>query len=57
MNNQGYIYNCPKKCPIRKKCFIIKLTSELAQPIEVLKKCEACHGQDIIVTIGGSRPP
>lgn len=55
MNSQGYIYNCPRQCPIRKHCFIIKTEQELERPISVLKKCEAEKGRDIKVVIGAAR--
>ena len=61
MQKQGYIYNCPEPCPIKKHCFIIKTEAELIAPIAVLKKCEARKGKDIRVEIGGeqdrARPP
>lgn len=46
------IYYCPKVCPIRKHCFVIKLVKELPEPLTVLKKCPACNGQDIRIVIG-----
>jgi hypothetical protein len=51
------IYRCSEKCPIKKKCFVIKTLSKLRYPIKVLLKCPAKHNQDITVTIGGDRPP
>ena len=56
MNKQGYIYRCPKKCPIGKNCFVIKVPERIEHPLTVLLKCIASKS-DIEVTIGGSRPP
>lgn len=53
---QPVIYNCPERCPIRKRCFIIKVEEALKEPLIVLKKCEAQKGKDIRVEIGGERP-
>lgn len=54
---QPIIYNCPERCPIKKRCFIIKLEYPLKEQVIVLKKCDAKKGKDIRVTIGGERPP
>lgn len=51
------IYRCSEKCPIKKKCFVIKTLSKLPYPIKVLLKCPAKQGKDIIITIGENRPP
>ena len=51
-----FIYKCPQKCPINKKCFIIKLTSPLKEKTTVLQKCPAVK-RDIPIEIGGERPP
>lgn len=50
---QPVIYYCPNKCPIKKRCFIIKVEKALKEPIFVLKKCDAIKGKDIRVKIGG----
>lgn len=52
---EGFIYNCPMLCPIRKHCFIVKTESELTEPLIILKKCDAEKGKDIRVRIGGTR--
>lgn len=58
---EGFIYNCPMRCPIGKSCFVVKTASELKEPLVVLKKCAAEKGKDIKVSIGGDqkreRPP
>jgi len=58
---EGFIYNCPVRCPIRKHCFIVKTEQELKEPLIILKKCDAEKGKDIRVSIGGEqsrvRPP
>lgn len=56
MYKQEYTYRCPLKCPIHKKCFIIKVTEEIKEPITVLQKCLA-RKSDIKITIGNTRPP
>lgn len=56
MKKTGYVYKCPKQCPIHKHCFVIKLEDQLKQPLTVLLKCVAQKG-DIKVEIGGERPP
>lgn len=56
MTRREYIYRCPEKCPIGKKCFVIKVAEEIKKPIIVLQKCRARKG-DIKVSIGGTRPP
>ncbi len=55
MQTQGYIYYCTAKCPIRKKCFVIKTEQMLSAPLIVLKKCEARKGQDIRIIVGETR--
>lgn len=55
--NSGITYHCPRRCPIRKKCFIIKTEEPIPVQIPVLKKCQAENGGDIRVLIGGNRPP
>lgn len=51
------IYRCPKRCPINKKCFLLKVREPIKQSIEILQKCPAEHGKDISITIGKDRPP
>lgn len=46
------IFYCDRKCPIGKHCFIIKTKNSLKWPIQVLKKCVAKGGKDIVITIG-----
>ncbi len=50
--SDGYIYKCPKRCPINKHCFVIKLENELTSSLAVLKKCDAKKGRDIRIRIG-----
>ena len=50
------IYRCPRKCPINKTCFILKVPEKIKEPIKVLQKCPA-ERKDILVVIGGVRPP
>lgn len=54
--NKDNIYNCNRKCPIGKHCFIIKTAKPLREPIDVLVKCRKTK-KDILVTIGELRPP
>lgn len=56
--NREYIYHCNRKCPINKRCFIIKLAEPLKEPITVLQKCKATK-VDIKITVGDDiiRPP
>lgn len=56
MNEKGYTYRCNRTCPIRKKCFIIKATDKIREPITVLYKCLA-QKRDIEISIGGDRSP
>lgn len=56
MNNPEYTYRCPKKCPIGKNCFVIKVTEVIKEPITVLQKCPD-RKADIRIIIGGPRPP
>ena len=51
------IYRCQRKCPLKKRCFILKSSGPIKEPIPVLQKCPAEHGKDILLTIGGERPP
>jgi hypothetical protein len=51
------IYRCSEKCPINKRCFVVKTFSKLPCPIKVLVKCPAKHNKDILITIGGECPP
>ena len=51
------IYRCQEKCPINKRCFILKSLKPIQEPIQVLQKCPAVHNKDIILTIGGELPP
>jgi hypothetical protein len=51
------VYRCSKKCPIRKHCFVIKAQQPIAFQINVLQKCPAKKGRDILITIGGEIPP
>lgn len=50
------IYRCPKACPIKKRCFVLKVREQIREPIEVLQKCKA-EKKDILIYIGGERPP
>jgi len=54
---QPVIYRCPKECPIHKQCFVLKSAAQIEEPIHVLQKCPAEHNNDILITIGGQRPP
>lgn len=56
MSMLGYTYRCPVKCPIGKKCFIIKVEEALKGPLTVLYKCPV-KKSDIRITIGSPRPP
>lgn len=56
MNKPEYTYRCPKKCPIGKHCFVIKVTEAIKEPMTVLQKCPD-RKTDIRITIGGPRPP
>ncbi len=56
MNNPEYTYRCPKKCPIGKRCFVIKVAEAIKEPITVLQKCPD-RKADIRIVIGGPRPP
>ncbi len=56
MNNPEYTYRCPKKCPIGKHCFVIKVTEAIKEPMTVLQKCPD-RKTDIRIIIGGPRPP
>ena len=51
------IYRCKKKCPLNKQCFILKSPEHIKEPIRVLQKCPAEHNKDILLTVGGQRPP
>ncbi len=51
------IYRCQRKCPIKKKCFILKSPGHIKETVQVLQKCPAEQGKDILLTIGGDRPP
>ena len=50
------VYRCVKKCPINKRCFVLKVPGQLQQPLPVVVKCDAEKGKDIKMVIGG-RPP
>ena len=56
MKKLTYTYRCPIKCPIGKRCFIIKVTEELKKTLTVLQKCPN-RKADIQIVIGGSSPP
>lgn len=51
-----YVYRCPAKCPINKKCFILKTAEPIQSPIRILQKCVA-KKQDISLIIGDVKPP
>ena len=51
-----YVYRCPKACPIKKRCFVLKVREQIKEPIEVIQKCKA-EKKDILIYIGGERPP
>ena len=51
------IYRCSEKCPIHKKCFVLKTTEKLREPIDALIKCPAKQNKDIVITIGDKPPP
>ena len=57
MQNDITTYRCTEKCPIHKRCFILKVQQPIASPLKVLQKCPAKNGKDIVVLIGGARPP
>ena len=57
MQNDMTTYRCTEKCPIHKRCFILKVQQPIASPLKVLQKCLAKNGKDIVVLIGGERPP
>jgi len=50
---EAYKYTCPRtdKCPLSKKCFVIKLPQKLVVPLPVWQKCKA-EGCDILIHIG-----
>ena len=50
------IYRCTYRCPINKKCFIIKTANPLVAPLVVLQKCSALK-RDVKITIGDEKPP
>lgn len=54
--NDGFIYRCPKKCILGKKCFIIKTEKPINHQLVVLFKCDALKA-DVRLTIGDPRPP
>ncbi|MEG1800310.1 MAG: hypothetical protein RR214_08995, partial [Synergistaceae bacterium] len=51
------IYRCSKKCPLNKRCFVLKVQGRLKHPLPVLVKCVAANGKDIPMIIGDDRPP
>jgi hypothetical protein len=51
------IYRCPKKCPVNKKCFLLKVSKPINQPIEILQKCPAMHGKDICIILSKESQP
>lgn len=56
MKQHEYTYRCTEKCPIGKRCFVIKVTEAIKEPMTVLQKCPD-RKADIRITIGGARPP
>ena len=57
MKKEYPIY-CPRKCPINKHCFIIKLAEEPKVTIKALYKCLAVKGDILIeITERSIRPP
>ena len=50
------IYRCTQTCPLKKRCFVIKLAQPPREPLQVLLKCPAAAGRDILIIIG-ERPP
>lgn len=56
MPTTEYTYRCPKKCPIGKHCFVIKVPEQIKTPLTVLQKCPE-KKMDIQIVIGGLRPP
>lgn len=56
MHKHEYTYRCTARCPIGKRCFVIKVPMLIKEPMAVLQKCTAIKG-DIEITIGGPRPP
>ncbi len=48
--NNDYVYRCSKQCPIRKKCFVIKVKDLITQPLQVMYKCKACK-REILISI------
>ena len=53
---EATIYRCNSKCPIGKKCFIIKTAEPIKEKITVLHKCIASKA-DIRLIIGKDDPP
>ena len=53
---QEIVYRCTQKCPIKKKCFILKVQEQIKEPVKVLLKCPVVK-KDILISIGGERPP
>lgn len=51
-----FTYRCPKRCPIGKHCFIIKVPEVISEPMTVLYKCPEKKA-DIRIVIGGPQPP
>lgn len=49
--DNNHIYRCTLKCPINKKCFILKTKTQLPITFAVLVKCPAAK-KDIEITIG-----
>ena len=45
-----YIYRCSKDCPINKKCFVIKVSDIITQPLQIKYKCKA-YRRDILIKI------
>ena len=44
---KDYIYRCSKECPINKKCFVIKVSELIKQPLIIKYKCKA-YKRDIL---------
>ena len=50
------VYRCTYRCPINKKCFVIKTAKPLTNPIIVCQKCKALK-KDVEIIIGDDKPP
>lgn len=51
MSNNEFVYRCTMKCPINKKCFVIKSMERISPPLSILYKCTA-EKKEIPIMIG-----